>query len=194
LAGLLAWGLRGEVPGWGWAVATLLAVGGCTLLGLGGGGVTLDLVGLLLAVGAGGSYALYVLASKELVAWQRPEAAMGVVFGLGALLLLPLVWREDFGWLGTRAGFGVALHLGLVTVAVAYALFAQALRSTRIATAVTLTLAEPLTATLLGVVVLGEALDGAAWAGVGLLFAGLVWLALETRWQQTRHRHTQALS
>ena len=181
IAGILGWLVRREAPGWSWAMATALAVAGCVLLGVRGGSVTVDLVGILLAVGAGGSYALYVLASKGLVAVQRPEAAMGVVFVLGALLLTPLFFLQDFGWLVEPRGLLVVLHLGLVTTALAYALFAEALTTTPVAIAVTLTLGEPLTASLLGVLVLRESLSGQAMAGVALLLAGLVVLAISAR-------------
>lgn len=181
IAGLLAWVLRGETPDASWTVATALAIAGCTLLGLGGGELRIDLIGLLLALGAGGSYALYVLASKDVLAVQRPEAAMGVIFALGAVLLTPFFWFQDFRWLAAPSGLAVALHLGLVTVLLAYWFFARGLAETSVATAVTATLAEPLTATLLGVVVVGETLDLASGVGVGLLLAGLIWLALSTR-------------
>jgi DME family drug/metabolite transporter len=174
LAGILGWLVNRETPGWPWGVATILATAGCVLLGLSGGSVTIDPMGILLAVGAGGSYTVYVLASKGLVAAQRPEAAMGVVFALGALMLTPLFFTQDFAWLAQARGLAVALHLGIVTTALAYALFAQALTTTPVATAVTLTLGEPLTATLLGVLVLRESLNTMAMAGVALLLVGLI--------------------
>ena len=106
---------------------------------------------------------------------------MGVVFVLGALLLTPLFFLQDFGWLVEPRGLLVVLHLGLVTTALAYALFAEALTTTPVAIAVTLTLGEPLTASLLGVLVLRESLSGQAMAGVALLLAGLVVLAISAR-------------
>lgn len=182
LAGLLAWWLRRERPGQVWLVATTLAVAGCTVLTLRGSGApAVDLTGILLALGAGGSYALFAVLSKDLVAVQRPEAAMGVVFMLGALMLLPLAFWLDFTWLAEPRGVLVALHLGIVTTALAYALFAQGLMTTPVATAATLTLGEPLTATLLGLLLLREAVDLQAALGMGLLLAGLLALALSTR-------------
>lgn len=181
IAGILAWLVSREVPGWSWLLATVVATSGCVILGLGSGAVTIDVTGILLAVGAGGSYALYVLASKGLVAAQRPEAAMGVVFGLGALMLTPIYFTQSFTWLAEPRGLAVALHLGLITVAFAYVVFATALTTTPIATAVTLTLGEPLTAALLGVFVLHESLTPMEMAGVALLLLGLVILAWSAR-------------
>jgi DME family drug/metabolite transporter len=181
IAGLISWLALRESPALSWMAATLLATTGCVLLGLSGGSVTIDPVGILLAIAAGASYAIYVFASKGLVGAQRPEAAMGVVFALGALMLAPLFFMQEFGWLAQPRGLVVALHLGIVTTAFAYALFAEALTTTPVATAVTLTLGEPLTATLLGVLLLRESLNGMAMSGLLLLLIGLVVLALASR-------------
>ena len=43
-----------------------------------------------------------------------------------------------------------------------------------VSTAVTLTLAEPMTATILGLAILGERLNGQSLAGIVLVFAGLL--------------------
>jgi len=181
MAGLFGWWLRRERPTRAWGIATALAVAGCTVLSLNGsqaaGAPVLDLTGAALALGAGGSYALFAVLSKELVARQRPEAAMGVIFSLGALMLSPLFFRLDFTWLADSRGLLVAFHLGLVTTALAYALFAQGLSSTTVATAATLTLAEPLTATLLGLVVLREPATPVSLAGMALIGIGLLTLA-----------------
>ena len=194
-AGLLGWLVRREQPGWAWAAATTLALLGCVMLSVGtlsvaplsvgSDSVRADLTGVLLALGAGAAYATYVVASKGLIEVQRPETATGVVFALGALLLLPLFFTQNFGWLAQPRGLGVALHLGLLATALAYTLFAQGLTTTPVATAVTLTLGEPLTATLLGVLLLGERLSGRAALGIGLLLAGLLLLALTMRGRRT---------
>ena len=179
--GLLGLLFRGERPGRRWLIATLLAVAGCALLAASGDGVSVDLFGIVLAVGAGISYAAYTLFVKDLLEDHPPDAVMAVVFCLGALLLVPLVWNGHFAWLAQPRGLAVVLHLGLVTAGVAYWLFARGLQTVGVATAVTLSLAEPATAGLLGVLVLGETLTVPAGLGIGLLFAGLVVLALGSR-------------
>jgi drug/metabolite transporter, DME family len=176
LAGLLGWLLRHERPGPRWGVATALAVLGCTVLIAGGGRVHLNPIGIVLALGAGAAYALYAVSSKELVERHDPEATVAVVFCLAALFLAPILFVTDLGWLAQPRGWAVILHLGLIATATAYVLFARGLALIPVGTAVTLSLAEPLTAALLGVVVLGERLTLPALAGVALIFAGLVCL------------------
>lgn len=177
LAGALGWLFRGERPGWGWGMATLLAVTGCALLSLGGAAIQVEPGGLLLAVGAGGAYATFTLVSKGLLERQPVESAMAVIFCLGALMLAPLLFWQDLGWLAQPRGMAVVLHLGLVTTALAYTLFGMGLRTVPVATAVTLSLAEPLTAGLLGVLLLGERLTPQAGVGIACIFSGLLILA-----------------
>ena len=177
VAGLLALVFRGERPGRAWGVATLLAVAGCALLVGGGGDIAVDLPGVLLALGAGASYASYAMAIKGLLPGRSSEAVMAVVFCLGALLLSPLLFFSDLHWLLAPRGMAVVLYLGVVVTAVSYWLFARGLRSVPVASAVTLSLAEPLVAALLGILFLGERLTLTALSGIPLLFAGLAVLA-----------------
>jgi DME family drug/metabolite transporter len=178
LAGLIGFFVRGELPSKRWVWATLLAILGSGMLVLSGGEVRVDLLGVLLAVVAGGAYATFTVASKNLLDNHPPEAVMAVSFCLGALLLSPVLLFNDLSWLAQPAGWLVIGHLGLVTVALAYTLFGYGLQRVRIATAATLTLAEPLTAAMLGVFLLGERLNLPAWLGVGMVFAGLAILSI----------------
>lgn len=177
MAGLLSWGLWRQQPSVRWFGATGCAVAGCGLLALSGGDTAVDPGGVLLAVGAGGSYALFALATKELLTTQPPDAVTAVLFSLGALLLLPLLLFVDISWLAHPRGLVVSLELGLVATALAYLLYTRGLVTVAAATAVTLSLAEPLTATLLGLFLLGEVATWPILAGIGLIFAGLLVLA-----------------
>lgn len=180
LTGLFEWGLERRAPQRRWVAATALACAGVALLALGGGGdAGVSVPGVALAVLAGAAYAAYTLAAKRLLtAGHAPEQVMAAAFGLGALALAPVLVLSGPGWLATRDGLALALFLGVVPTAVAYLLFARGLRRLSAAETSTLTLAEPLTAGLLGAAVLGERVTGAGAAGAGLVLAGLLVLAL----------------
>lgn len=180
-AGLLTFIAYRRAPGQRWAAATLLALAGCSLLILQGAAVDINPLGVLLAMGAGAAYALYTLLSKQLLSQQPRGAVLFVTFSLGSLLLLPVALTTDMSWLRQPLGVAVALHLGIVTVGVAYQLFAAGLATVSVASAATLTLAEPLTASLLGVFVLGETLSAQALAGVVLILGGLLLLVYRPR-------------
>lgn len=177
-AGLISLTLRRENPGLRWAAATLLAIIGCILVITGGQKLAMNSIGVVLALGAGVSYALYAAASKELLVSHPPEAVTGIVFSIGALLLSPFLFFYNLEWLKTIQGTGVALHLGLVATALAYVLFSHGLAKIPFPKAVTLSLAEPVTAAALGLFLLKEKLSLLSQVGMILVFAGLVILSL----------------
>jgi DME family drug/metabolite transporter len=165
-----------------WAAATGLAVAGVALLVGAGGDASVDGIGVLLALCSGAGYATYTVAAKRLIsAGHRPEQVMAAGFGAAAVLLLPLLVLGDSAWLWTGGGVALALFLGLVPTALAYVLFARGLRSLGSGEVATLTLAEPLTAAALGVVILGERPGPLALVGAALVLSGLVLLARAQR-------------
>lgn len=182
LAGLGGWLLDHRVPDRAWALATALACAGVAMLALEGGG-EVSAPGVALAVGAGASYAAFTLASKRLLdQGHQVEPVMARLFGLGALLLAPVLVLGDLAWLTTTGGgAAMALWLGAVPTAIAYILFASGLRHLPASEVATLTLAEPVTAALLGAVVLGERPGAVAIAGIFIILAGLVVLAAPRR-------------
>jgi drug/metabolite transporter, DME family len=162
-----------------WAAATALATTGVLLLVLGGGAASVDALGIMLAVVSGSGYATYaVLAKRLLRLGHAPERVMAASFSLGAVLLLPVLALGDVSWLATPDGLALALFLGAIPTALAYVLFARGLRHLTPGETATLTLAEPLTATGLGVLALGERPGVVAACGAGLVLAGLLALAL----------------
>jgi DME family drug/metabolite transporter len=164
-----------------WAAATALALSGVLLLVLGGGDASVDPLGIMLAVISGSGYATYaVLAKRLLRLGHAPERVMAASFSLGAVLLVPVLVLGDLSWLGGGDGIAMALFLGAIPTALAYILFARGLRHLTPGETATLTLAEPLTATGLGVLALGERPGVVAAVGAGLVLAGLLALALPT--------------
>jgi DME family drug/metabolite transporter len=106
---------------------------------------------------------------------------MALAFALGTVLLLPVLATQDLGWLTVWPAVPAMLHLGVFATAVPYVLYLLALRTVPVASAVSLTLAEPLTAAALGLLLLGERLAPLGYAGVACLIAGLALLVAPTR-------------
>lgn len=180
IGGILGMIFRGEKLSRRWLAATTCAIVGCCLLSLSSGDVAIDPVGIVLAIGAGASYAAYTLVIKGLLEKHSPNAVMALVVCSGALLLSPLLVNCDLAWLMQPRSIAVVLHLGIATMALSYWLFARGLQTVQVATAVTLSLAEPMTAATLGVVVLGEVLNTSAFMGIIMIFAGLAILVLRS--------------
>lgn len=164
-----------------WVAATALAAAGVALLVVGGeGSAEVDPLGVGLALASGFGYASYTVAAKRLLdAGQSPEHVMAHAFSIGALLLVPVLVVTGGGGLATPGGVATVLYLGAIPTALAYVLFARGLRRISAGETATLTLAEPLTATALGIVVLGEAFGATTVIGAALVLGGIVLLALK---------------
>lgn len=192
-SGLLAWCVDRVRPTARWAAATAAAVLGCAVLVLGpdltGTPTPVNAQGVLLALVAGFSYALYAIIAQKLIRRGHTSGAvMGTMFAGGGVLVLPVILATGTAWLATVNGALVALHLALFTVFLAYWLFGHGLRHTPAATATTLSLAEPAVAAVLGVTLVGERLPVVSWSGLVVLALGLAVLRvpLPKRFQHTR--------
>lgn len=165
-----------------WMAGTATAVTGCALL-LAPGSAGVDALGLLLAVTAGCCYGLYTVFAKKLAA-VAPAAQLP---GLSALSLLagavPLApWMiNSAAPLRQGATCTLIVWLGVATTALAYWLFTTGLTQVRATTAGTLSLAEPLAAALIGVLLLHEHLSPGAWAGGALILTGMIAMCLPPR-------------
>ncbi len=159
-----------------WALGTAATVAGAAFLAArGAGDAAADPLGLALTLCAVFGYVVSVEAAQHVM--ERgldPAGAMAGIFGAGAILLVPVLASQSLSWVASARGAALALHLGLVTLALAYTLYAWGLRGLAVPTVVTLTLAEPLTAAVLGTALLGERLGPAGWAGAALIAVGLL--------------------
>jgi DME family drug/metabolite transporter len=179
--GILGRLVRHEPLGAHWVVATVLGIAGAVLLGSSGDRGDDVVFGLVLAVGAGVAYAVYVAASARLLDEHPSDQVAAVALGGAGVVLLPVALSSDLEWLASADGLAMAAWLGLVTVAVAYPLLARGLEHVGVAATATLTLAEPATAAVLGLVILDEQLDSAGWVGLVLVASGVAVEALRVR-------------
>ncbi|PPF37562.1 DMT family transporter [Pseudoclavibacter sp. AY1H1] len=189
ITGLLQWGLERRFPGLSWGVATAIAILGVALIAAAGAGDAggANLGGIAASVGAGASYSIYTLSAKALMnrGWSA-DGTMGIVFGAAGVLSIPLLLASGAEWMLTPAGLATAAWLGVITTTVAYLCFGAGLAKLQAATVSTLTLAEPLTASILGLVVLREQLAGLEALGLIVLAAGIVVLVLGATRARTR--------
>lgn len=179
--------LLGESVGRRWMMATAGAVLGVLLLVAGAGSdpvgrAGIDPVGVAAALGAGVSYAGYTIAARALlVRGVSGIRVMAGFFALAAVLLSPALLVSDLSWMATRSGILMVLWLGLVATGLSYVLFQHGLKGLSASTVSTLSLAEPVTATLLGVVVLREQLSPLTAAGIVVVVLSLLAMAVRRR-------------
>jgi len=195
-AALLEFAIERTRLTWRWGIATLLAVGGVALLGLAGGverpggdDAASPGVGVLLGLLAGLSYAGYTYASRRLLQQGHPSGGVvGAVFGAGAIPLLLLLAFVGSPLAQSGSSISIALYLAIGPMFVAYLLFGRGLRSVSSSTATTITLLEPVVATVLAVLVVGEHLDAPAWLGLAAILVGILLIVAPIRRGSARGR------
>ncbi len=172
VAGLIDLLVTRRSPSLRWAAGALAAIAGVALLTLDAPDV--DLAGVGLALIAGTAFPFYGLAAQRLMRRVEPDVAIGVVFGAGTVLLLPLAIGSAREAFASAASIATVGYLGVFTLSVAYILWGLGLQRLSLGVVVVVTLLEPAVASLLGVAVLGEPLTSALLAGIGLIALGVV--------------------
>ena len=181
LTGMIEWVALKKKPDRVWGIATLLALVGCVLLFANKGQQLVDPMGIAMALGAGFSFAVYALVSKNVLKTMETVSAVAVIFSLSACFLLPFLLFFDLSYAIVPVNSALLVYLGIGATSLSYVLFSYGLKRIPSSSAVTLSLAEPLTAAVLGVLVVGEALSGLSWIGVMLLLCGIIVLTIGRR-------------
>lgn len=182
-AGLLQALITRAWPTPAWWLGTAVAVAGVvTMATAGGAAQAVPLAGVLLCLLAGLSYASYALLNQRMVTDASPAAVTASVFSCAALLAMagaaglsgaPRLHADDLA---------IVLWLGVVSTGLAYLLFSYALRHLSAATAVVLALAEPVTAFVLAILIVGERPGAVGAIGLAAVLAGL-WLVVRSELQ-----------
>ncbi len=178
------WTLDRRPPSPRWWFASAGAMGGVILMSfsdieLGGGRSANVALGLLFALGAGVAYGTYTFALSRIIRAGNPSrSASGSLFGAAAPILLVVLFFSSSSLTFSWSTLGLLSYLVVGPVVVAYLAFSAALRSLRSSSVGTLALVEPLGATILAIVIVGESLGALAIAGMALVLVSLVLLAL----------------
>ena len=179
-AGLLGGLLDKERFSKTWMTGTGLALIGLTmLLWSGSESIHVDAFGISLALIAGFSYTFFTWITRRLIGHIPVEAVLSISFLIGSLFLIPVLLHEPLEWIKSSRGIQVILYLGLVSAGIAYLLYGHGLRSVQVSTVGTLTLAEPLTAAVLGIFFLGEELTLATGLGIAFIFSAQLLIVLQ---------------
>ena len=106
---------------------------------------------------------------------------MGAAFGLAAVPLGVVLLVTGAPLLESALNLGLAVYLAIGPMFVAYLFFGWGIRAIRSSTVTVITLLEPLVATLLAIIVVGERLDVLGWVGLALILAGVTVLSTARR-------------
>jgi DME family drug/metabolite transporter len=171
-----------------WWLGSIGAVTGISLMLLDGAtDAHFDVIGLGLCLLAGLAYASYSIVAKHLVGLTTPVMTTCLIFSVAALIAVPVAALVSPGLKTSPTTWVMVAYLGLVVTGMAFLLFSHALRRVSAASCVTLSLAEPVTAFVLAIVVVGEQPGRLAYGGLALVLLGLLCVVWgETRGQSAR--------
>lgn len=163
-----------------WAVGAAIGIAGMALLSAAEGGhgtLAPNLpLGVVLGLVAGATYALYSWTARQMMRRTLPSrVAMGATFGLGGLLLMPVLLATGAPFLESAGNLAVGVYMALVPMFLGYLAFGFSLARISASLATTITLFEPVVAAGLAVLVVGERLPPIGWLGVALIIACLFW-------------------
>jgi DME family drug/metabolite transporter len=172
--GLIAWIALKQPPGKQWALGTGVAVAGVVALNWPSGNNTVSFLGVAFAMAAAFGYSMQATGMGMISKRHTPFQCVAPMFTIGTIFQAPLSYGRDFSFLQDPVLLLGVLYGGIVTVAIAYAFFIYGISRFGAATAVTVGLMEPLTASILGVVLLGETVSAIGIVGSVLILTGLV--------------------
>jgi len=153
-----------------WAAIAMVMLGIILLTSIydiGAGGVTGIGVGAGLLSGL--SYAVFIFGFKYAAPHGSPQAILVVAF---AALVTILIWPSDGEQIVAAVGtssWPLFAALGVLGAGLSFILYIVGLKHTAPAVAAIVAMVEPVTASLFGVVVLNESLDGLQLFGMGLI-------------------------
>ena len=169
-----------------WVLGAVLGVGGAALLSLAGHapaasgragpepGAWTSTAGILIGLLAGTTYALYSWVAHRLTGQGvTSRAAMGAVFGLGGLLLMPVLAVTGAPLLESWRSVGVGAYMAAVPMFAGYLLFGWGLARVGASTATGISLLETVVAAVLAVLVVGERLPVLGWLGAAVVLGSL---------------------
>jgi DME family drug/metabolite transporter len=180
-----------------WFFSCFFGIFGVLLLSLGESHATTQLqqqttdqkiLGVILGLVAGLTYSLYSWAAKKLIdRGVEAKASIGLIFGFGAILLLPTAFYTGTNLFDEAINIYVVGYMMFIPMFLGYLLFGYGLKTVPASRAVTLTLFEPFMAAIFAMLIVGEQLDGLGWLGMGLIFVCLAILFKEEQETETNH-------
>ena len=165
----------GERLNWVILLALFMALLGAIFVNM-GAGMKISAIGVLTAFLAALLYALYIVGAKKLVSMKIPSESVALVpysISIPILFLYSLI-IEKHVLLDNIHQLIAALYLSLFPTGLAYVLYNIGLRTVQASTASILSTVEPVSATVLAWILLGETITVFKLAGAALIVSSAI--------------------
>lgn len=139
-------------------------------------------LGILLGLIAGLTYALYSWSARQLMLKGiSTKSAMGATFGCGGILLMPIMMLMGSSLFDSFTNLAVGTYMAVIPMFLGYLCYGFGLANIPASTATTITLLEPVIATILAILIVGESLSIIGWIGISLILICLIFTTLSMK-------------
>jgi DME family drug/metabolite transporter len=176
-SGLFSQLVRKEHQSRSWVISSLIIAIGCAAMAFSDFSNATDaslLIGSLCALAAGAGWTVVGTLLRDLQQQASPLESSFAVMGASALILSPFAISSAPIWISDPQVLSLILALGLISSALPYWLFTTGARRISASHAFLYGLSEPITASLLGMIILGERLSLLGATGYAAVVFGLL--------------------
>ncbi|PPA69389.1 DMT family transporter [Jeotgalibacillus proteolyticus] len=141
--------------------------------------ISVSFLGAATGLAAGISYALFIFGFKNASSIGKPQTILTIAFVSFCLILFLFTDKQEAAAVATSGDIGWFLLLGLVGAGISFILYLIGIRLTAASTASMVAMVEPVTASLFGVVLLGDHLTTVQILGMVLILVTITVLSVK---------------
>ena len=141
--------------------------------------ISVSFIGAATGLASAVSYALFIFAFKQASAIGKPQLTLTIAFLSFCLILFLLIDHQEATTVLTSPDVSWFLLLGIVGAGLSFVLYLVGIRSTTAATASMVAMVEPVTASLLGVMLLGDDLAIIQVLGMVIILSTITLLSVK---------------
>ncbi|MGP4062911.1 DMT family transporter [Halobacillus sp. H74] len=141
--------------------------------------ISVSFLGAATGLAAGLSYALFIFGFKNASSIGKPQTTLTTAFFSFCLILFLFMDKGEAGAVVTSSDLGWFVLLGLVGAGVSFIIYVIGIRSTAPTTASMVAMVEPVTASLFGVLLLGDHLTLIQILGMVVILSTITFLSVK---------------
>ncbi|MGR9050515.1 DMT family transporter [Halobacillus faecis] len=141
--------------------------------------VSVSFLGVAGGLGAGLSYALFIFGFKKAALLGKPQTISTIAFFSFCVILFFLSDRHELADVLSSGDLSWFILLGLVGAGISFIFYVIGIRKTAPSTASMVAMIEPVTASLFGVLLLGDSLSVVQFLGIVLILFTITFLSVK---------------
>ncbi|KPL60983.1 DMT family transporter [Rossellomorea vietnamensis] len=141
--------------------------------------ISVSFLGILAGLAAGLSYALFIFGFKNASSHGTPPTTLTIAFFSFCLILIFLTDKGEAAAVLTSKDLGLFILLGILGAGLSFLLYVNGIRKTTPANASMVAMVEPVTASLFGVLVIGDHLNIIQMLGMAVILVTITTLSVK---------------